>query len=128
MQNISLTKEYAVNDGICDGDRNRLKQVFWNVIRNAIEAMPHGGSLSISIAIQKDMIRTTIGDTGSGIDKKHLKELFVPFKSHKYAGVGLGLVIARKIIEKHHGTISFDSEYHKGTVCTVVIPKRHITV
>jgi len=125
-QNITLRKEFEDSDYVFEGDRNRIKEVFWNIIHNALQAMPHGGQLTIKTYENDNNICVAFSDSGVGIDKKNQKNLFIPFKSTKREGVGLGLVIAHKIIEKHGGEITVRSERNKGSTFIVSIPKTRI--
>ncbi|WP_243298323.1 PAS domain-containing sensor histidine kinase [Bacillus litorisediminis] len=104
---------------------NQLKQVFINIIKNAIEAMPKGGV--ITVTIQKYInhtIRISIRDEGSGISKERLKKLGEPFYTTKERGTGLGLMVSYKIIEEHSGLIEVESEVGDGTVFHIILPIR----
>lgn len=113
------------------GDSRQLKQVFLNLILNAVQAMPKGGELNITTAVRKadgknlDTTDIVFEDTGTGISPENLKKLFTPFFSTKKDGVGLGLSIAQNIIAKHNGTITVRSTPDKGTVFTVSLPVRN---
>lgn len=106
-------------------DPNQLKQVFWNLSRNAVQAMLKGGELMISSKIMTedpDIIEITFMDTGVGIEKEKLDFIFYPFHSTKEIGSGLGLAIAYRIIEEHKGRIKVDSEVGKGTTIRIYLP------
>jgi signal transduction histidine kinase len=113
------------------GDKRQLKQVILNLILNAVQAMPKGGELTITASVRKDRgknLDTTeilIEDTGTGISPDNLKKLFTPFFSTKKDGVGLGLSIAQKIIEKHSGSIAVESVPDKGTTFRISLPVRN---
>ncbi|MGN7359015.1 chemotaxis protein CheB [Paenibacillus sp. SAF-054] len=102
---------------------NQLKQVFINVLKNAIEAMPTGGKLSVLAGIRenRDIVIQCI-DNGAGISESKLAKLGEPFYSTKDKGTGLGLMVSYKIIQNHQGTIGFESEEGKGTTVTIRIP------
>ncbi len=108
------------------GDRVRLKQVFTNIISNALHAMDKGGVLSISTRADKGFIEARVSDTGSGIPKEHLSKIFDPFFTTKGVGkgTGLGLAISYGIVEKHGGVIEVESEVGKGTTFIVKLPRR----
>lgn len=103
-------------------DPKQLKQALINVMKNAIEAMPEGGGLSVSTRMQKNSITISVADTGTGISQQDLKAVFEPFVTTKKEGTGLGLAICRKIIEDHDGQIRIESKAGEGTVCNIVLP------
>ena len=102
----------------------RLQQVFINIILNALDAMPKGGTLTIDLASINNEAVIKIGDTGTGIKPQHLSHIFDPFFTTKGIGkgTGLGLSISYAIIKEHEGSISVKSEPDKGTEFTVTIP------
>ncbi len=102
---------------------NQLKKVFINLIKNAIEVMPNGGSISVIVKKMKDhQIYISIQDEGMGISKEKMKKLGEPFYTTKERGTGLGLMVSYKIIEEHKGTIRIESEEGKGTVFHILLP------
>lgn len=108
------------------GNPVKLEEVFINILSNSIDAMPTGGSLSIT-SMQKDsMIEVMITDTGTGISAENQSRVFEPFFTTKDigSGTGLGLAVAYSIIQQHHGLIKLSSEPGKGTAVTVKIPAR----
>ncbi len=112
---------------LIDGSERHLSQVFSNVVMNGIEAMPLGGRLEVSGSSRDGEACVVISDTGVGIGKAMTDKLFKPFATSKddYEGHGLGLSIARWIVQKHAGTISILSEGEgKGARVEVVIPLR----
>lgn len=106
------------------GHHQNLQQVFLNLFLNAIEAMNNGGELSVSTSVEGDSVRIDIRDTGTGIPEENLKMIFDPFFTTKEVGkgTGLGLSVSYGIIEKHHGSITAESEEGKGTNITVLLP------
>lgn len=108
------------------GDQRQLEQVFLNLVLNALDAMHGGGTLRIKIANTKDRdcVAVTFEDTGVGIPKQHLREIFDPFFTSKKAskGTGLGLSVSLGIVQRHGGDIRVESEVGKGTVFTVLLP------
>jgi two-component system, NtrC family, sensor histidine kinase HydH len=120
--NIIIEKNYQQRELFFESDRDRIKQVFLNLIMNAFEAMPSGGRLIIDAYCKEDKLCIAFIDSGNGIDKKVLPDLFVPFRSTKKKGYGLGLAIASKIVEKHGGTISVITEKNKGSNFIVTLP------
>lgn len=112
---------------------HRLKQVFLNLFKNAIEAMPDGGRLSIKAGsvkglspISKEMLRVEITDTGNGILEEELNSIFKPFYTTKRDGSGLGLFITRSIIMKHNGRITVRSWKGKGAAFTILLPTNEV--
>lgn len=103
-------------------DPRQLKQVFINIVKNSVEAMPEGGKLSIATQLKDECIEIRISDTGKGIAPEDLKDIFSPFVTTKPTGTGLGLAISRKIINDHEGEVSIQSKLGEGTVCTIVLP------
>ncbi|MEM5591464.1 ATP-binding protein [Niallia circulans] len=104
-------------------EEKRLKQVFINLLQNAIEAMPQGGYISIKgTSLQDGNISIEIMDQGVGIPDERLGTLGEPFFTTKEKGTGLGLMTCFKIIESHNGSLSFQSELNKGTKAIIVFP------
>lgn len=110
------------------GDTQRLRQVFWNLLINACQAMPNGGTIAITAMLvsseNKDvpMCEIIISDTGQGIAQEYLDKIFDPFYTTKVGGTGLGLAIAYRIIEEHRGSITVLSEPEKGTQFFIRLP------
>ncbi|AXM88121.1 two-component sensor histidine kinase [Anoxybacillus ayderensis] len=102
--------------------KDHLKQVVLNLAKNAIEAMPHGGELTISLEKQGNFGILHVKDTGIGIPKHVSDKLFQPFVTSKQTGTGLGLVVCKRIIDMHEGTIDIHSIEKKGTTITVRFP------
>jgi len=105
-------------------DREQIKQVALNLLLNAVQAMPQGGTLTLRGQNSGDgqWIRISIQDSGMGIPSEDMNRLFDPFFSTKEGGVGLGLSIAHRIIDQHHGTIEVKSAPGEGTLFTVCLP------
>ena len=101
---------------------NQLKKVFINIIKNAIEVMPNGGTISIEIKQQEDMVLISIKDQGAGIPVEKIKRLGEPFYTTKERGTGLGLMVSFKIIEEHRGKVEIESEMGKGTTFLISLP------
>lgn len=126
LKKVALMKDYQ--DGLpqvfVDGDK--LRQVFLNVLRNAYEAVEEGGKINISLSSLKErtrkMIKVDISDDGCGISKRDRDLVFELFYTTKTAGIGLGLAIARKIIEQHRGSIRIKENEKKGTSFEILIP------
>jgi len=104
--------------------KERLQQVFINIILNALDAMPGGGQLSIQTRQQDNQAIVKISDTGLGIKPEHLPRIFDPFFTTKGIGkgTGLGLSISFAIIKEHEGQILVDSQVGQGTTFTIILP------
>ncbi len=105
-----------------EANADYLKQVFLNLILNAIDAMPDGGTLTVSTSVAADMVRITFRDTGVGMSPDTLERLFEPFFTTKPHGSGLGLSISYGIIQSHKGHIAIDSQEGVGTTITILLP------
>lgn len=105
-------------------DKGQIQQVFINILLNAIEAMPQGGTLTVSSAIQDQMLAIGFADTGAGIPEENLRKIFDPFFTTKKQGrgTGLGLSVSYGIIERHHGKLEVKSKAGKGTTFTIRLP------
>ena len=103
-------------------DEDRIKRVFINLIKNAIDAMPDGGTLSIDSIQVNDCIEVSFADTGVGISDDVLPKLFMPLFTTKAQGMGFGLAICKRIVEAHNGTITVHTGKGTGTRFTVTIP------
>jgi two-component system, sporulation sensor kinase A len=103
-------------------DINQMKQVFLNVVKNAIESMTVGGEIFIDVKRKEDSIHISIEDQGCGIPPRRLKRIWEPFYSTKEKGTGLGLMIIFNIIKEHRGDIQIDSELGKGTTVKITLP------
>ncbi|WAH36223.1 PAS domain-containing sensor histidine kinase [Alicyclobacillus dauci] len=117
---IHIEAPYRPIKIICD--ENQIKQVFVNITKNAIESMPSGGRLTITMGEQDQLVTITFTDTGCGISNDRIRKLGEPFYTTKEKGTGLGLMVSNKILADHHGHMSFESEVGKGTKVTVTLP------
>ncbi|MCA0756217.1 PAS domain S-box protein [Paenibacillus sp. N4] len=123
MSNVQLRMTAEKELPLIIGEANQLKQVFVNVIKNGMEAMPGGGELSIDIARHGDgMIVLRFKDQGCGIAAEDLHRLGEPFFTKKDSGNGLGLMVSQQIIAGHKGSIVFRSELGKGTCVEISLP------
>jgi signal transduction histidine kinase len=102
-------------------DTEKILRVFDNIIKNAVDAMPEGGTLTIKSRKVKGKLEIAFTDTGTGISEETLSKLGSPLFTTKAKGMGFGLSICRRIVEAHGGKISLDSEIGKGTKVTVTI-------
>ena len=104
-------------------DRGQMEQVFFNMMKNALEAMKDGGELSIEIVHDDTSVSVSFRDSGTGMSDEALARLFEPYRTTKKKGTGLGLMISRRIVAAHGGEISVSSEEGKGTKFTVRLPR-----
>jgi len=104
------------------GDRNQIKQVFFNLIKNAAEAMERGGSLHIGAHMDDAWVYLAFADTGKGITQADLPRVFQPYFSTKGGGHGLGMMIVQRIMRGHGGQIGLESQPGKGTTVTLQFP------
>ncbi len=107
-------------------NRTEIRQVIWNVILNAVQAMPEGGELKIeahhSQIKERDGVEIRIEDTGCGIWEQSLKKIFEPFYTTRDKGTGLGLAVVSRIMDVYGGSIHMQSQPDKGTICTIWFP------
>ena len=103
-------------------DAGQMRQVFLNLFKNALEAMPQGGQLTVTADLDGTYLLLKVADTGQGITPENLKMLFTPFFSTKEGGTGLGLTICRGLIAQHRGEINLDSQVNRGATCTIRLP------
>ncbi|WP_251553810.1 ATP-binding protein [Neobacillus muris] len=125
LHNIQFITEYGEELPPIYCEPNQLKKVFINLIKNAIEVMPHGGKIAVMTSQVRDRqgrIHISIQDEGKGIPKEQLKRLGEPFYTTKERGTGLGLMVSYKIIEDHKGTIWAESNEGKGTIFHITLP------
>ncbi|MGD1008955.1 MAG: cache domain-containing protein [Candidatus Aminicenantales bacterium] len=124
VRNIRIEKDLDRSLPPVDLDRNKIQQVFSNLVMNAREAMPEGGALTITSRLSRDgaFLEIAFADTGVGIPRENIPKLFDPFFTTKSFGTGLGLAVSYGIIRQRGGTIEVQSEVGRGSVFTVRIP------
>lgn len=129
QKNIELVLEGNGKEMMIEGDDHRLKQIFINLISNAIAYTLNNGKVTISIKETKDTVAVSIKDTGIGIAKKELPRIFERFyrvdkaRSRNSGGTGLGLAIVKHLVEAHKGKIFVESQIGKGTTFTIELQK-----
>ena len=119
---ILLIKKLAPDLPAVPLDRDKLKQAFMNIVLNAMDAMPEGGTLEILTLQDPDRVRIDVVDTGVGIPPKDLNRLFEPFFTTKSQGTGLGLANAKRVLEQHGGDIQGRSVVEQGTTISLWLP------
>lgn len=122
---ISVTREYQTDGRTQVADPALLHQAFLNILLNAIQAMPEGGTLKVSVVSGSNGqgTRIRVEDTGEGMDPETLKKVFNPFYTTKEKGSGLGLPIVKSIVESHQGGIHIESSPGQGTSVTIHLPE-----
>ena len=103
-------------------DQAQLKQAFYNVIRNALQAMRAGGILRIRTEVAAEQVVVSFTDTGHGISAEQIGRIFEPYYTTKSSGSGLGLMIVQRIVREHGGTIEIESDAGRGTVLRIRLP------
>lgn len=104
------------------GDADQIRQVFWNLARNAVQAMPQGGVLTVRTSFDEDAYRITFSDNGRGMSPADLRRLFQPFRTNFPTGTGLGMAISYRIVQEHGGKIEVSSTEGAGSSITISLP------
>ncbi len=119
---IELTRKFnSMIPGIVI-DPTQIKQVFLNLIKNAVESMPGGGSLLLETSLEDEHIKINITDTGEGMTAEIMQNIFVPFFTTKVDGTGVGLAVSQKIIDDHGGYMKVKSSLQDGTTFSIYLP------
>ena len=126
----SITTECFFSESLpeIDGDAELLYRAFQNLVLNAMDAMPAGGTLTLRTADRGETVHIEVVDTGKGLTPEECSRLFTPYYTTKQQGTGLGLAIVQSVISDHHGTISVSSEENRGTTFHIVLPKHQTGV
>jgi two-component system nitrogen regulation sensor histidine kinase NtrY len=121
-----ITPEYFLTEPLSqiDADAVLLHRAFQNLVLNAVDAMPSGGTLTLRTSEHNGNIRIEVSDTGGGLSQEECARLFTPYYTTKHQGTGLGLAIVQSVISDHHGTISVSSEEGHGTTFRIDLPQR----
>lgn len=104
------------------GDADQIRQVFWNLARNAVQAMPQGGVLTVRTSFDDDAYRITFSDNGRGMSAADLRRLFQPFRTNFPTGTGLGMAISYRIVQEHGGKIEVTSAEGGGSSISISLP------
>ena len=125
-KNLEIVKDFHQSLPQVVLDKEQMKQVFLNILLNAIDATPENGTITVGTKLVKkngyeDAVQIMVRDTGKGIPKEDLERIFTPFFTTKHQGNGLGLAISHQIVQEHHGSIEVESEESKGTTFCVIL-------
>ena len=126
-RDIIVEQELRADLPLLEIDRNQIKQAFYNVIKNAFQAMKQDGLLRIRTDLEDMWVTITFADSGSGISPDHMSKIFEPYFSTKASGTGLGLLIVRRIVHEHGGEIDLASAEGKGLTFTMRLPMQNRT-
>ncbi|MEM1501262.1 PAS domain-containing protein [Bacillus velezensis] len=124
LKGIFIKTDYEHDSMYINGDQNQLKQVFINLIKNAVESMPDGGTVHILMTEDEYSVNVTVKDEGDGIPENVLKRIGEPFLTTKEKGTGLGLMVTFNLIKNHQGAIQVDSKPDRGTAFHITFPKQ----
>lgn len=119
---IKFNYENDYEDIYVNGDFNRLKQVFVNIIKNSIESISDSGIITISVLVESDKVIVSISDTGCGMTEEELSNIKEMFYSTKRNGTGLGVALSDEIVLAHNGEMNYSSVKDEGTTCCVILP------
>jgi len=122
--NVAIYKNYSPDIPPFLLDAQLMERVIYNLLLNAAQASPPGGSITVKTRELDGTVEIVVIDRGSGIEPKHLENIFNPFFTTKSSGVGLGLAIVSKIIDEHEGQIAVESEPGSGTIFRIYLPLR----
>jgi signal transduction histidine kinase len=119
-----VTPEYFLDERLPDieADPDLLQRALQNLVLNALDAMPAGGTLTVRTAAREDGVRLEVSDTGSGLSAEECERLFTPYYTTKRHGTGLGLAIVQSVVSDHGGTITVSSEAGRGTTFQIDLP------
>ena len=122
---IKVEMEADAESPIVRADKQQVKQVFFNITKNAMEAMKPGGFIRVKVQSDEERVYLRFGDSGSGISQDSLSRVFEPYHTTKQGGTGLGLMIVERIMREHGGQVGIDSKEGVGTVVTLEFPKQN---
>jgi len=123
-ENIKIKGNFIYQKVPFYGSKDQIKQISWNLIKNAARAMPGGGDLSVDMNDEnKKRVKMVFSDTGSGMKEEDRKRLFEPFHSGFDGGLGIGMTVVRRMVEESGGHIEVESEVHRGTTVKIVLPR-----
>ena len=119
----SIVVDVEPPSSILAGDRDQIRQIIYNVAKNALRAMPDGGTLTVKGREDEAWYSIKFRDTGRGMSDEEVARVFTPFSTAFDGGTGLGMAIVRRIVEDHGGAIDVESRPGEGTTVTVMLPR-----
>jgi signal transduction histidine kinase len=119
LKKIHVECDIAENIPAIQGDEKQLKQLFYNVIRNAVQATTANGVLNIKISADLEFVMIEFADSGRGIESNQINRIFKPFQSFRSDGNGIGMMIIERIVREHGGELSIDSQPNVGTIVAI---------
>ncbi len=122
----SIATEFFLSESLpeIDADPDLLHRAFQNLVLNALDAMPAGGTITLKSSDAGESVRIEVADTGKGLTPEECSRLFTPYYTTKQLGTGLGLAIVQSVVSDHHGSISVSSEEGRGAAFRIDLPKR----
>jgi len=122
----TITPEFFLKESLpeIDADPELIHKAFQNLVLNALDAMPAGGTLTLRTSEAPGVVRVEVADTGKGLTPEECSRLFTPYYTTKQIGTGLGLAIVQSVISDHHGTVSVTSEENRGTTFRIELPQK----
>jgi signal transduction histidine kinase len=127
MDNIRCAVELSSDPMPLDADPELLHRALSNLVLNARDAMPDGGTLRLGARPVRDSIELTVADSGQGLTPEECQRLFTPYYTTKQHGTGLGLAIVQSIVADHHGTIRVESTSSGGAAFIITLPRAGLT-
>jgi len=121
-KDVIIEREMGDEPILVQGDKDKLTQVFLNLIKNSSEAMTKGGKITVTSRLTDDSVQITVSDEGPGVSEALIDKLFSPFVTTKKHGSGLGLAISKRIVEDHNGKILAKSAEGEGTQILITLP------
>lgn len=126
-QGVSVATDLAAGLSPIWANRDEIEQIFTNLFTNSLQAMEHGGTLSVAVSEEGDELRIVVSDDGCGIPEIHFGKIFDPFFTTKSKGTGFGLSVVLRIVKTCHGHIDVESSPDQGTIFTIRLPLQHPT-
>jgi signal transduction histidine kinase len=119
---VTLTLQTASDLPPVTGDQEMLRRAFMNLMLNACQAMPSGGTVAVTTEAEASYLKVTIGDSGVGIPRENVERIFKMYYTTKSEGTGIGLALVRRVVDLHHGSIEIFSTVGQGTEVIVRLP------